>query len=388
MEPVQPDPVPAESRPPSWGRRAPAPPGGRHLRRASAAGVLGAVVALLAASLLSSPAVAAKTAGSCAAEGRTLNAAKAAYERSCTQPREDCDPVAGRWTCSSRRLGDASPAQPSPPEPVRPTPANRKPAPRPASPGGSNVSGAVPGSSAFDPGSDLLSLHHDNAPDRDDGHATVANRTVTGALGITPHVVSGTYGTNSGSYVPASEAVMRAAWGSAWLNAHSNWSGAVAATARRWSAVLATGGDIWVAEGGQSDFTADVIRAVKQRDPGLDTKKRIHVVQHSSWNERKTTASDLSYVRSATDYTKIDDGNDTNRTADLNRTAASSNSKNDAFVTAARGGRFGSAWAAAFRYYSPQVKLDFSDSVELLYILGIGKDRVATVDDFADEFLR
>ena len=47
---------------------------------------------------------------------------------------------------------------------------------------------------------DLISLHYDHAPDRDDGHATVAALEVVTALGIQPHVVSGAYGNNRALY--------------------------------------------------------------------------------------------------------------------------------------------------------------------------------------------
>ena len=61
---------------------------------------------------------------------------------------------------------------------------------------------------------DLISLHYDHAPDRDDGHATVAALVVLRALGIAPHVVSGAHGTgNADQYQPEAESVMRAAWG-------------------------------------------------------------------------------------------------------------------------------------------------------------------------------
>ena len=47
---------------------------------------------------------------------------------------------------------------------------------------------------AFVQDRDLISLHYDHAPDRDDGHATVAALAVVTARGIIPHVVSGAYG--------------------------------------------------------------------------------------------------------------------------------------------------------------------------------------------------
>ncbi len=228
---------------------------------------------------------------------------------------------------------------------------------------------------------DLISLHYDHAPDRDDGHATVSALEVVTARGITPHVVSGAYGTgNSSRYQPASEAVMRATWGSNWLDAHANRQAAVNATTNRWLNTLLNGGDIWVAEGGQSDFTSDVVRRIRNTNPDINTRSRIHVIQHSIWNEQQSNQADLNYSRNNTDYKKIADGNGANATANLNQRSAS-------FVRMARASQFGSAWNAAFNYLNPNNKLDFSDTVELLYILGIGTDQIATVNDFAAVFL-
>ncbi len=228
---------------------------------------------------------------------------------------------------------------------------------------------------------DLISLHYDHAPDRDDGHATVAALVVLRALGIVPHVVSGAHGTgNADQYQPEAESVMRAAWGSAWVDANGNRQSAVNATSARWLNTLLNGGDIWVAEGGQSDLTTAVVRSINNTNPGINTRNRIHVVQHSRFNESNSNQSDLRFSQANTDYILIDDGNDDNRTADLNM-------RSDRFVQLARNSQFGSAWNAAFSYLDPNFKLDFSDTVLLLHILGIGRDQIATVDDFGAIFL-
>ncbi len=77
---------------------------------------------------------------------------------------------------------------------------------------------------------------------------------------------------------------------------------------------------------------------------------------------------------------RIDDGNGANDTADLNRSSS-------AFETAALAGRRGAGWSAAFGHL-PASELDFSDTVEVLYILGVGIDEVADPDGFAKRFLR
>ena len=229
--------------------------------------------------------------------------------------------------------------------------------------------------------SDLISLHYDHAPDRDDAHAAVAGLMVASSIGFRPHVVSGAYGdANKSRYNPRSENVMDAVWPSYWLNAHSHYADTLQLTVSAWIATLRNGGSIFVAEGGQSDFTADVVRQI-QAFEAIETRTRITVVQHSQWNEDHTSETDLRYVKENTNYIRLDNGNHTNNSANLNQ-------KSSSFVKKARDGNFANQWAIAFDYLDPNEKLDFSDTVELLYILGIGKDRVASVDDFGNEFFR
>ena len=239
------------------------------------------------------------------------------------------------------------------------------------------------GSTEFNRNTDLIALHFDHAPDRDDGHAAVAGLMVTERLGLNVQVVAGAYGLfNRDRYVPASEALMSTVWGSNWLNAHSNRSGSVSAAVNRWSAVLGAGGTVWVAEGGQADFTAAVVRQIQQLHSEFDTRQRIRVVQHSQWNEDHATPADLSFVQSNTRYIRIDDGNNPNGTADLRFESHN----NGDFVARARSGRYANEWNAAFNYLSPSDKLDFSDTVELLHILGIDRSQIADVNDFGDFF--
>lgn len=231
------------------------------------------------------------------------------------------------------------------------------------------ATGCVDG--AFDPDRDLLSLHYDHAPDKDDGHSVAADRTVLeslfGAAWIRSHaiVVSGTYGLNRATFNPESDVVMDAAFGdTGWLSAHRNWDATVTALHRRWRTTLEAGGRVWVKEGGQSDLTADVVRALRSDQPDLDTWGRIRVIQHSDWNENQTTSEALAYARRYTGYVRIPDAN-----AYLNRAGGDS-----AFVEAASAHPiYGAAWRAAFEYYDPAERLDFSDTGELFYLLGLGE---------------
>jgi hypothetical protein len=225
---------------------------------------------------------------------------------------------------------------------------------------------------AFDREHDLISLHYDHAPDKDDGHSAAADRTILetrfGTDWIKKHVitVSGAYGTNKNSFNPKSDAVMSAAWDSCggWLSADRNWDATVEELTRKWSATIKAGGAVWIKEGGQSDITADVVRKIQQQLEAAETKKQIHLVQHSRWNEEKTTKQALKFVKQNTDYIKISDAN-----RYLNVKGGDAG-----FAHAARDHSvFGGVWQAAFDYYDPNVRLDFSDTGELLHILGLGE---------------
>lgn len=230
----------------------------------------------------------------------------------------------------------------------------------------------------FDPSIDLLSLHYDHVH-LDDGHSAAAALEIATAFDLQTHVVSGTHGSDFDGYVHEFEPVMRAVWGDEWVNAHSDRSGALSLSVDRWLATLDAGGRVWVAEGGVSDFTADVVREIRRQRPDLDTTTAIHVVQHSGRNESESTPENLRFVEANTAYERIDDGNAANGTADLNQ-------RSDAFESAARAGRHGAEWSAAFEYL-PATELDFSDTVEVLHIVGVGIDEVADPEGFARRFL-
>lgn len=230
----------------------------------------------------------------------------------------------------------------------------------------------------FEASRDLLSLHYDYLH-LDDGHATVAALEIATEFEAATHVVGGTRGVASTSWFHPFEAVMQATWGDAWLDAKADWVGSVNRSAERWLATIDAGGRVWVAEGGASDFTAEVVREIQRQRPALDTRVTIHVIQHSDRNEAEARPENLRFVQANTAYERIDDGNEANGTADLNQPS-------EEFTRAALAGRHGSAWATAFDYY-PATELDFSDTVEVLHIVGVDIDEVADPSDFARRFL-
>lgn len=238
--------------------------------------------------------------------------------------------------------------------------------------GGGYAQGTTAPTRPFNPKTDLISLHYDHAPDLDDGHSAAADRTllqsVFGRDWLVPHVVavSGAYGKNASQFVPGSDAVMDAAWDDAggWLAAHRDRQKAVETLVERWTQTLKAGGDVWVKEGGQSDITAAVVAKIASSMKDVDPRRRIHVVQHSTWNEEQTTPEALAYTRDHTDYIKIRDAN----------TYLNLKGGEASFVAAATAHpQFGKMWRAAFAYYDPAVRLDFSDTGELMHILGLGE---------------
>lgn len=239
------------------------------------------------------------------------------------------------------------------------------------------------GGSKFDHEKDLISLHYDHAPDKDDGHSTAADRTILesmfGAEWLSNHAVavSGTYGLNKNKFNTESDAVMDATWNErgGWIPADRDWSAAVEIVFKRWIATLQAGGDVFVKEGGQSDFTAELVRRLRERHPDIDTQMRIHVVQHSDWNENMTSPKELTYTRANTNYIRIRDAN-----RYLRRKGAV-----ESFETAAtQHPLFAQAWRSAFHYFSPAELLDFSDTGELMHILGLGE---MGIDEFRIRFL-
>ena len=163
----------------------------------------------------------------------------------------------------------------------------------------------------FDTENDLFLAQFDSKTDADDIHSIAAVATILRDArfnGVRFHAVAGAYGTQSGLYIPANE-LFEAAFGSNWSDAHTDFDQAVREVSDLVTSRLERGGDVWIAEAGQSDFSAAVIREVRNRLPDVNTQERINVVQHSEWNENNTHPDNLNYVRQYATYYKIPDGN-------------------------------------------------------------------------------
>lgn len=164
---------------------------------------------------------------------------------------------------------------------------------------------------AFDIKKDLLLVQYDFKTDVDDLH------TVAGFSTILKHpdyselnyfAIAGTYGIQEGLYVPPNE-LMQLAFDNKWADAHTSIDKAIHEVLQKVELTLKNGGSVYVAEAGQSDFTAQWVKKLMEENPDINSIKKIHVVQHSDWNESVTESDYLDYVQNHTNYHKIPDGN-------------------------------------------------------------------------------
>jgi hypothetical protein len=168
-----------------------------------------------------------------------------------------------------------------------------------------------PDAGLFDIEKDLLLVQYDCKTDVDDLHSVAALITLLSGSGLSEinyHAVAGTYGIQEGLYVPP-EPLFQLAFGNNWTNAHEDAENAAKKVVIIIKSTLINNGDIWIAEAGQSDFTARLIKAIQADMPDIPVSQRIHVVQHSDWNEQSTSPENLLFVKNNTDYHKIADGN-------------------------------------------------------------------------------
>ena len=247
----------------------------------------------------------------------------------------------------------------------------------------------------FDLEKDLLLAQFDCKTDVDDLHSVAALATLLGHpdyRSVKAYAVAGAYGTQEGLYVPPN-ALFEAAFPGRWSDAHSDFGRALLEVYAVVTETLDSGGDVWIAEAGQSDFSAVLVREILQRRPAINTRSRIHLVQHSDWNEEVTSAGSLDYVKQFSDYHKIPDGNATGngtpgfRSDEIIKWEDLISDPNLLYV-----------WKLAIdlanqyngdngRYLNTSVAaggLDFSDVSETCWILGLAD--IVDAKDFFDRF--
>ena len=236
---------------------------------------------------------------------------------------------------------------------------------------------------------DLLVGHFDVAPDLDDLHAMAAFDSLCRKFKISPLVVIGTCGKNKATAYRSSpkgsgqssdtrtrrkiaNSLASLAWDD-YLDAnYDNKTTQVAAT-KRWQATLQNGGHVWVCEGGPMDFTTNILQRLRQL--GLSDeqlKTHVHVVQHADPGFNRNETASMDTIQKYSDYIRIANGNHLNATADLE-------SGLDAeFVNWARAES--AIWKEAVSVFA--AKIDYSDVVEALHVLGVGKDKVGNITEF------
>lgn len=260
-----------------------------------------------------------------------------------------------------------------------------------------------PNRAHFNHHSDLLVAQFDLKPDADDIHAVAA----LGSALVHPDMenvnlvaVAGTIGNQNGHYYDSPD-LFTLAFGQedfGWTDANKDWQRSVIYIRDRVRAVLAQGGKAWVQEAGQSDFTRDWVEALLKSGVSEPlVKNNVIVVQHSDWNEEKTTAEDLAFVKQKTHYQRLSDGNKPLRIFDrknrkgpptpmyvdlqskwLAAATSSDNTKQQARKL----------WQEAYRLIEnssfdhahsviPKGGVDFSDMVETWWILNLGQPAVS-----------
>jgi len=208
------------------------------------------------------------------------------------------------------------------------------------------------------------------------------------------YAVMGTYGIQGGNYIdPAPLADL--AFGDNWLDAHHDYEGSLQAVSKKAAETLSKGGHIWIQEAGQSDFTFAVLEVLAETVSEADLKTQVHVVQHSDWNESVTSPDKLASVKRISDYVRIKDGN-----AVGNGTPGFNSSDSAGWEAVLAKPVSGPVWREAkaladarnpdAAYVNPAVAaggFDFSDTVELAYILGFDdlRDHTEFFERFANK---
>jgi hypothetical protein len=251
---------------------------------------------------------------------------------------------------------------------------------------------------------DLLIFQFDSKPDEDDIHTQAAVGCMLAHNSFSEikyYAVAGAVGTQGGSFID-STALFNMAFGpenDKWTNAHLNWSASVTRIKNQAKSVLQAGGNVWVQEAGQSNITADWIAALIS--DGVSErliKSNVIVVQHSDWNQDKTSPADLSYVKAKATYYKIDDGNQAPGSGPL--WTPKFRASETSYLTDAKSSMNATAkalWTEADRICDTVIAswenqvikkggVDFSDTVELWWTLCDEKE-VADISSFWNKYV-
>ena len=259
----------------------------------------------------------------------------------------------------------------------------------------------------------LIALHYDVSPDLDDLQAIAAGADLSSTFNIDPAVVIGSYGIsgqfshggndpialvdlyNSDTNMLGQGAndgetrrikarqVADAAYGiDGYLDTGNGWEESVNAQAEKFWVSLQAGQVVLIADGGPMDFTANVLARLQSHHGASDDDlKRITVVQHSlGFNVSNTRPENLQSIIDLATYVTIDNGNvGGNGTANLEDSSVNTTTS-DFAMWARNNSTQSEAWNSALDDFS--AKIDYSDTVEYLYILDIPLDLVSDITTF------
>jgi len=246
----------------------------------------------------------------------------------------------------------------------------------------------------FDMKKDLLLLNFDLKTDVDDVHTIAALDLILKSNtfeNLNYYAISGTYGMQGGGYVPANE-LFNLVFKHNWTDAHNYRQTSINKTIKKINKTLSSGGNIWMAEAGQSDFTQEILEALSEYNISF-TKDQIIVVQHSDWNEKETSVDALNYVKQKTTYIRITDGNKTgNGTPGFNDPDYSTQALENKNLLSSKTWILANEISTKYngingRYDNKAISgggADFSDLSEVAYILDI--KNTPTVETFFSTF--
>jgi len=246
----------------------------------------------------------------------------------------------------------------------------------------------------FDMKKDLLLLNFDLKTDVDDVHTIAALDLILKSNtfeNLNYYAISGTYGMQGGGYVPANE-LFNLVFKHNWTDAHNYRQTSINKTIKKINKTLSSGGNIWMAEAGQSDFTQEILETLSEYNISF-TKDQIIVVQHSDWNEKETSVDALNYVKQKTTYIRITDGNKTgNGTPGFNDPDYSTQALENKNLLSSKTWILANEISTKYngingRYDNKAISgggADFSDLSEVAYILDI--KNTPTVETFFSTF--
>ena len=133
---------------------------------------------------------------------------------------------------------------------------------------------------SFDRNKDLYLTHFDLKTDVDDVHSVAGVATMLADARFSKvryHAVAGAYGIQEGPYVPAEE-VFDLAFGEHWSDAHAEFDKTLNEVRGLAIDTLKRGGLIWISDAGQSDFSAALVRAIREQISESSVRERIHIV--------------------------------------------------------------------------------------------------------------